>query len=297
MTARSPIVLLFLATTAALSPQRQESLPEGAKVKADLVYAQGGGRPLRLDLFLPVSGEGPFPAVVYIHGGAWRSGDKSHFWPQAAHMAREGFVGACIEYRLSREAKFPAAVKDAKAAIRWLRANASRYHIDPAKIGVAGESAGGHLAAMLGTTSHIPAFEGDGGNASYSSQVQAVAAFNPVSDLVSFGKRMSGSGREQRNPIYRFLGVTYRDDPKLWANASPLAHVSSESAPFLFLHGTDDQVVPYQQSVAMLEKLKEAGLHAEILIAEGAGHTFYNRSPWLKPTLKRMEQFFKKVLR
>ena len=122
-------------------------------------------------------GAGSFPAIVYLHGGGWSGGDKGQFEPQATHMATKGFVGATIQYRLVPEATFPAPVEDTKAAVRWLRANASTYRIDTDGIGVAGYSAGGHLAAMLGTTPHIAEFEGDGGNPGFSSRVQAVAAF------------------------------------------------------------------------------------------------------------------------
>lgn len=292
-----PAFLLFAAATTSGFPQRLEELPQGVELKANLVYAQGGGRDLHLDLFLPNRGEGSHPAIVYIHGGGWRTGDRRHFWRQAARMASEGFVGACIEYRLSGEAKFPAAVEDAKAAVRWLRSRAPRYHIDPNRIGAAGGSAGGHLAAMLGTTSHLRQLEGRGGNTDFSSRVQAVAAFNPALDLVAFGKRASSRGRQVHNPIYRFLGVTYPEDPELWTLASPMSHVSRDSAPFLFLHGTHDGVVPYRQSEAMLEKLRNAGVEAEIFTAEGAPHTFYSHPHWFEPTLKRMGEFFKRVLR
>ncbi len=122
--------------------------------------------------------EGPFPVIVYLHGGGWTSGNVSQFARQATHMAAKGFVGATIEYRLVPDFRFPAPVEDTKAAVRWLRANATTYRIDTDRIGVAGGSAGGHLAAMLGTIPHVAEFEGDGGNPGSSNRVQAVAAFN-----------------------------------------------------------------------------------------------------------------------
>lgn len=269
-------------------------LPEGVEVKADLVYATGNGRPLHLDLFLPGKGDGPFPGVVYIHGGGWRSGSKIQFRRQAAYMATKGFAGACIEYRLSAEAKYPAAAEDAKAAVRWMRANSLKYKIDADRIGAAGGSAGGHLAAMLGTTRGMAKLEGNGGNGGFSSQVQAVAAFNPVLDFL---KRMKDSRGAAPAAIASFLGATYMENPRLWAEASPITHAGKDSAPFLFLHGTADKTVPYEQSVEMMKKLQAAGVHAEIFTAEGANHGFFNHPPWFEPTLKRMEEFFTKALK
>lgn len=169
-------------------------IPLDVEMRADLVYASPGGRDLHLDLFLPRSEDGLAPAVVYLHGGGWRSGNKRQFWRQAAHMATRGFVGVSVEYRLSGEAKFPAPVEDAKAAVRWLRANASELGIDTNRIGAAGGSAGGHLAAMLGTTSGVQKFEGDGGHAEFSSRVQAVAGFNPALDFSGIGARSGPAG-------------------------------------------------------------------------------------------------------
>ena len=248
-------------------------LPDGVRVEQNLVYSSPGGRDLHLDLFLPEEGRGLFPAVVYIHGGGWYRGNRNAFRRQAAHMATKGFAGACIEYRLSGEAKYPAAVQDSKAAVGWMHANAAKYRIDPQRIGAAGASAGGHLVALLGVTG----------------EVKVVAAFNPLVDLVSVGKRAPSSART----VYaEFLGATYAQKPELWAEASPLTHVDKNSAVFLFLHGTADTTVPYQQSLDMLNKLKAAGVEAELFTAEGAGHGFFASPPWFEPALKRMEEFF-----
>jgi acetyl esterase/lipase len=290
-------LLLSLALVAPLFCQNQKPpfvLPEGVELKKDVVYASPGGRDLHLDLYLPKAGAGPFPAVVYIHGGGWVNGSKTAFQRQAAYMATKGFVGACIQYRLSGEAKYPAAIHDSKAAVRWVRANAARYNVDPDKIGAAGGSAGGHLVGLLGTTAGMPAFEGDEGNVGVSSRVRAVAAFNPAVDLVMFGKKASG---DTENSVAAFLGCPYGANTKLWADATPLTHAGKDSAPFLFLHGTADTTVPYQQSVDMMNKLKAAGVHAEIFSAEGAKHGFFNAPPFFEPGLKRMEEFFVKYLK
>lgn len=269
-------------------------LPNNIEIQTNITYVTVGSRKLHLDLFLPRIGSGPFPAVVYIHGGGWINGNKSAFWRQAAYMATKGFVGATINYRLSTEAKYPAALYDSKAAVRWLRANAAKYHVDPNRIAAAGGSAGGYLVAMLGTTAGIPRFDGKEGNPRISTRVAAVAAFNPVLDLVPFGKRDPDG---THNPVVRFIGVPYAKDPKLWKDASPIDHVSAHSAPTLFLHGTADTTVPFQQSVDMKDKLKAGGVRAELFPAPGAKHGFFNRPPWFEPTLKRMDKFFTALLK
>ncbi len=294
----SILAMLTVLLIAGLAPAQQPDdvnppfeVPSGVEMRADLVYASPGGRDLHLDLFLPPSQDELAPAVVYLHGGGWRAGNKRQFWRHAAHMASKGFIGVSVEYRLSGEATFPAAVEDAKAAVRWLRANASELGIDPSRIGAAGGSAGGHLAAMLGTTPDVERFEGDGGHAEFSSRVQAVAGFNPALDFSGIGAREA----DQR-ALYDFLGSSYRENPDLWVDASPVHHVGEGSAPFLFLHGTEDRTVPYHQSVEMRDQLDALGVRAELFTADGAPHGFFNRPPWYAPSLKAMEEFFVDVL-
>jgi acetyl esterase/lipase len=297
------LTVLLAATLALFGQQAKQAaaldpplkIPAGVEVKRDIVYAKHGPREMRLDLYLPpASMQGPYPAVVYVHGGGWRGGNKGAFSRQAAHMASLGFVGACIEYRLSGEAKWPAAIHDSKAAVRWVRANAGKYKVDANRIGAAGGSAGGHLVGLLGTTDHIKKMEGDGGNAGVSSRVMAVAAFNPAVDLVSFGKTaVSGNAV---NSVSAFLGASYADNPGLWAEATPITHVSAKSAKFLFLHGDSDTTVPMKQSIDMMAKLKSAGVHAEMMKADGAAHGFFNRPPWFQPTQDRMQKFFQATL-
>ena len=235
-------------------------------------------------------GVGSFPAIVYLHSN-WERVNPRQFWRQAAHMATKGFVGVTIQFRLVPEAIFPAQVEDAKAAVRWLRANASTYRIDTDRIGAAGGSSGGYQAAMLGTTPHIAEFEGDGGNPGFSSRVQAVAAFAGLLDIPAFRSYSTAYLIEQ------FMGASYEENPELWAKASPSTYVGPESAPFLFLHGTNDPAVPYQQSVDMMNALKAAGVSAEIFTAAGAGHGFFNDPPWLQPTLEAIEEFFTRILK
>lgn len=292
-----PLAVLILAAGAVLAAQQEPaekedppfSLPNSVEMKKDLVYARYGNREMHLDLYLPKLGAGVFPAVVWVHGGGWTGGSKTRFRRQAALLAARGFAGACIEYRLAGEAKFPAALQDVKASVRYLRANAAKYRIDPNKIGAAGGSAGGHLVAMLGTTAGIARFEGDGGNSGYSSRVQAVIALYPATDLVSSGKR-NPTGTS--GGLYTFLGATYAEKPDLWADASPLTHVNKNAPPFLCMHGDQDKLVPFQQSVDLVNRLKAAGARAELFTAEGGGHGFANGPKWFAPALDRIDQFF-----
>jgi len=290
-----PLCLLVLALP--LLAQNQNPpyvVPDGVTVTPDIVYAAIGTREMYLDLYAPKDGTGPFPAVVYVHGGGWSGGNRAAFRRQAAYMATKGYVGACIEYRLSGEAKYPAALYDSKAAVRWLRSNAAKYHVDPDRIAAAGGSAGGHLVALLGTTAGLPAYEGDEGVTGVSSRVAAVAAFNPVLDLTEFGKNLP---LDTAGMVAKFLGATYQDKPQLWQAASPAYQVTAKAAPFLILHGDADTTVPYHQSVDMVQKLKEVGVATELFTAPGAKHAFFNAPPFYEPTLKRMEQFFDALLR
>jgi acetyl esterase/lipase len=273
------VIAGICAVALAQGQRKPAPLPEGVEKKADVVYATRGARQMRLDLYLPKQSGAPMPAVVYIHGGGWKNGSKNAFSGQAGYMATRGFVGACIEYRLSGEAKYPAALDDSVAAVKWLREHAREYNIDPKRIGAAGGSAGGHLVALLGTMKPPV--------------VQAVAAFNPAVDLVSFGK---GAPADAASAVTEFLGATYESNPKLWAEATPLTHAGKGSAPFLFLHGDADTTVPFQQSLDMLAKLKAAGVPADLFTAKGAKHGFFNQDPWYEPTKKRMEEFFLKYL-
>ncbi len=252
-----------------------------AQSPVPVVYATYGTRQMQADLFLLPSGGSAHPAVVYVHGGGWSGGNRKQFHPQAADMAAKGFVGLAIEYRLSGEAKYPAALEDVRAAIRWLRANAKRYGADPRRIGLAGGSAGGHLVALAGLTGKGP------------DAVQAVAAFNPVLDLVGFGRRDPAN---LTGPVAKFLGKTYAEDPALYESASPLSLVHAGAPPFLLLHGDADTTVPYRQSAEMKAALEKAQVRVELLTAEGAAHGFFNRPPWFEPTRKRMEEFFVSTL-
>ena len=212
-----------------------------------------------------------------IHGGGWRSFDKQHFAAIAAYLAEHGFAAASIDYRLLPEVNFPDNIMDCKAAVRWVRANAKQYGFDPQRIGAIGGSAGGHLVCMLGTSQKIAKLEGGGGNPGVSSQVQAVVSMAGPTDMSAFA-RATGS-----------------TDKELLALISPITHVDADSAPTLFLHSAADKVVPLAQSESMAEKLKLAGVYAEVVKDEG-GHDFWNQRAGFDRQMPVALKFFEKFL-
>jgi acetyl esterase/lipase len=187
-------------------------------------------------------------------------------------MASRGFAGVCIEYSLPSEARASVALDDSISAVLWVRDHAAEYNIDAKRIGVAGGSLGGYMAASLGV---MPG-----------RVVKAVVGFNPSVDLVGIA-RDSGEALALQSLWAMYLGVTYFENPKFWADSSPIAHVTKDSAPFLFLHGDSDQTVPYRGSVDMMERLRAAGVPAELFTAAGAKHGFFNNPPWSEPTTKK----------
>lgn len=267
-------MLLFSAPSGWARPP----IPAGTKVLPNLVYKQVNGRSLMLDLFLPADSSGTVPLIIYIHGGAWEKGSR-HQCP-AIGMTATGFAVASIDYRLSQEAPFPAQIEDCKAAIRWLRAHASEYHLDPDRFGVWGTSAGGHLAALVGTTGGVKSLEGDGGNLQYSSRVQAVCAVAAPSDLTEMNSDTHSvegasanprAGLRAREAVSSLLGGP-PDQGNAAAQASPITYVSKDDPPFLLIHGAYDRIVPLEQSRRFEAALKKAGVHATLKILPNEGH-------------------------
>ena len=237
------------------------------RAERDLVYAEMEGEGILLDLYLPANSQGPFPVVVWVHGGAWRARSKDNC-PLIPLVRRHGFAVAGINYRLSGEATFPAQIHDCKAAIRWLRANAEKYNLDPTRIGAFGTSAGGHLVALLGTSGGVKELEGPGGNLAFSSRVQAVCDWFGPSDLT----RMLGG-----EAVGALLGASSADLLEKAKLASPITYVSPDDPPFLVFHGDNDSTVPHEQSALLIEALKKAGVKAGLITVdtpEAGGHGF-----------------------
>lgn len=237
-----------------------------------------------LDIYIPAGAAEPRPLVVWIHGGGWQNGDK---YPanNVPGLVQAGFVAASINYRLSGDATFPAQIHDCKAAIRWLRAHAADYFIDPSRVGVWGSSAGGHLSALVGTSAGVADVEGlVGGNTQFSSRVQAAADYYGPSDFFTMGGAHDGCASAESLMIGQCLGQIKANmsDPN-WAywvdlvhDASPLTHVSSDDPPFHIAHGTADPVVPVAQSEVLHDALGDAGVQSTLRLVQGAGHGLPN---------------------
>jgi acetyl esterase/lipase len=245
----------------------------GAQELHDIPYVSGGVEHQRLDLYLPER-KAPVPVVCWIHGGGWQGGDKSSC--PAKGMLRFGFAAASIEYRLSGAATYPAQIEDCKAAIRFLRAHAAVYGIDPKRIGVWGESAGGHLVALLGTTGNIRDFD-VGGNLDQSSAVQCVVDWFGPSDFLRWGttdmRTLENPNAVPANsPLTKLIGGPVSTHQEAARRASPLFFVTRDSAPFLILHGDKDSLVPLQQSEELEAALQKAGVESTLKVIPGAGH-------------------------
>jgi len=267
-----------LAILLAVSP----ALGHGAQivVEKDLVYGRADGGDLKLDLARPADGEGLRPAIVFIHGGGWHGGSRLSYESHCQEAARRGYVAVTITYRLMQFDKskketttattiFPAQVHDAKAAVRWLRANAEKYQVDAKRIGVTGGSAGGHLSLMVGLTDADARLEGGSGNPDQSSRVQAVVNVFGPTDMASCFQASSVPW------IFRlFLGGTLEQAARRYEAASPTTYVSGDDPPVLTLHGDRDKLVPLWQAKLLDEKMKAAGAPHTLLVMEGQGHGF-----------------------
>lgn len=217
-----------------------------------------------LDVYLPDDGLDGRPAVMYVHGGGWSIGSRSHHVDHARRLAASGYVVVSIDYRLSGEAIYPAAIQDSLCALAFVRANATTWGLDPGRVAVTGYSAGGHLVSMLGVAWDVPELQPD-----------CAAATAPAApDAV-----ISGAGPEdlrgawgENDAIVEFLGVTEAEDPARYATASPITHARADAPPFLFVHGSDDWFVPIEQSRDMRDALRAEGVDARLLELGGVGH-------------------------
>ena len=269
-------------------------LPKNVKEESNIVYAKIGKRKLHLNIFCPtVKGKKNLPGVLMIYGGGWASGDTSLIIPMAERLAAKGFVTVTPEYRLSPEALYPAAVLDLKAAVRWMRANAEKYHIDKNKIAAYGCSAGGQLAALLGATNGEKKFEGEEGNTNFSSSVQAIVDVDGVVDF--FGK---GSEEVKNNPAkpsaaHRWFGVSAKDNPKVWKDAGAYNHTTSKTPPIAFINSAVPRF--HAGRGEMIKLLKKYNIYYEVHTLPNTIHTFWLFQPWFEKTLYYTTNFLDKV--
>jgi acetyl esterase/lipase len=266
-------MLALLALCAMQAPNQPVQGP--LEVVRDVPYGKAGERVLSLDLVrLRDRPQDPSPVILFFHGGGWRSGNKERVDPAVLVLARQGFVCASVEYRLSGEARFPAQIHDAKAAVRHLRKNARTLGLDAGRIGAWGPSAGGHLAALLGTTGDVRELEGESGSAGVSSRIHAAASLFGPTDLTNLlAHRRAIDPRAGVDAEVGLLGGAPSDRPQLALWASPLHWVSKDDPPFLLVHGRNDRLVPPRQSEVLHEALTEAGVRSELVILPTAGHS------------------------
>lgn len=245
------VILLFLAAGgfAAAAEVRERAF-------RDAVYARPEGGALKLDLYVPPTAKPP-PVIVWFHGGGWKYGDK-RYRLLIRDLTREGFAVATVEYRLSGRAKWPAQRDDGLAALAWLRANAGSLGIDASRMGLAGDSAGGHLAALLGLMEGTP-------------RIKAVFAMYPPTDLVVLADH---HGNKSPSLLTELFGGTVEDKSREAFEAGPVNFVDAKDPPFLFLHGDRDEVVPLNQSEILRDKLRDVGVPAELSTVKGRGHAF-----------------------
>ena len=234
-------------------------------VQEDVVFGTGGGRDLHCDVYRPEGAGAGAPAVLLVHGGGWRNGDRTQLRGYGILLGRAGYVCVASEYRLIPEAPWPAQIHDVKAALRWMRANADDLGIDPDRIAIEGNSAGAHLALLAAGTPGAPALEGEGGNAGEPTTVAAaIGVYAPT---------LFSHGAQQRGAV-TLAALVEAGTEEAASAASPLTHVSADFPPTLLIHGTDDELVPVHASIVMYEALAEAGVPTELHLYAEQRHAF-----------------------
>ncbi|MDR3457955.1 MAG: alpha/beta hydrolase [Verrucomicrobiae bacterium] len=288
--------LLLTATAWALSFWKHGLSAAAEQVQADVVYGHAGGQDLKLDIYFPTNAaRAHLPVVLYLHGGGWRMGDKAMLglMPGPSELLRRKYLVVSANYRLAPEYKFPAMLEDAKCAVRFLRAHAVEFSLDPDRIGVMGDSAGGHLVTLLGLTDASAGFEG-AGLTNESSRVQAVVDLYGPSDLMT-----GPTNKPTVKLIKDAFGATNTLDPAL-KRGSPVTYVTSHAPPFLILHGDHDGLVNLQQSVELDAKLKAAGVDSTLVVITNFAHGYtpfwLKSSPDTAELSRRIADFFDKHL-
>ncbi len=269
-----------------------KSILDRLHAKLDLSYAKYGDRTLEMDLYRPKDSWGALPAILCIHGGGWAKGSRKNYQKIAQSLALRGYLTAAISYRLSGEAAFPAAIHDCKAAVRFLRAHADTLGVHPNKMGAIGSSAGGHLAALLATSNGVGELEGKGGNANFSSRIQAVVPMGAQTDFLSERTREVSKDRE----IWKqFMNGSQEENRKLYGLASPFEHLDFGDPPALFITGEmDDEST---RATKFRTRLTELGIPSDLRIIEGAPHGFLAKQVWFDRMIEEADKHFKRTLK
>jgi pectinesterase len=276
-------------------------VPDSVRAVKGITYVQRGAHGLQLDLYLPArAGAGPVPGtvagIVFVHGGGWRAGVRDNFAPMAIRMAQRGYAAATISYRLSPEALYPAAVQDARAAVRWMRTHANEYGIDPGRIAIGGGSAGGQIAALAGVTEGLARFDADGGPAAVSGSVQAIVNIDGLSDFTSeAARKYEDDPSKQPSSAGAWFGGRYASMPALWREASPLFYVNAKTPPVLFIVSAQPRFSLGREEMAA--RLKEAGVASRVVAVPDTPHSFWLFDPWLEPAVEAAVSFLDDYLR
>lgn len=263
------------------------------KETRNIVYCTTGSRNLHLDAFIPaMQPKKRKPAVLIIHGGGWRSGNRAQHIPLAQRLAQAGYAAFTVEYRLSTEALYPAAIQDVKTALRWMHANAKKFNVNPAKIAILGFSAGGQLAALAGATSGNPIFEEGNCLRNYPSTVQAVI---DIDGTLSFTHPESGEGDDSRSTSAAtyWFGFAKKENAQLWDQASPLTYAKQTKVPYLFLNSGVERMHAGRNDFQ--KTLTENNIYSEVHTFEGSPHSFCLFNPWFEPTVTYIKTFLHKV--
>jgi acetyl esterase/lipase len=300
------IILSLLIPLSALPQGQRKANTDNIKRKwLDVAYATKSPAQ-KLDIYLPDEGEGPFPVILSIHGGAFKSGDKGdgQVIPMLEGIKR-GYAVVSINYRLSGEAIWPAQINDVKAAVRWVRANAKLYKLNPDKIASWGGSAGGHLASMVGTSGNIKELEDlSQGNADQSSRVQAVVDWFGPTDFLKMDEHAKESKVANpqihsvpESPESQLIGKNLQDAPDIVKTANPETYISEDDPPFFIQHGLIDPLVPYPQSVNFAKKLEQAlgkgKVTIELIPGTGHGGPAFQTEQNLKKVFAFLDKYLK----
>ena len=257
-------------------------LPKDVQEKKDIVYISYGSRKMHLDLYSPLKNHKLFPAVILIHGGGWRSGNRQMEIPMAQFLASHGYVAATVEYRLSPEALYPAALIDLKAVIKWFRANSGKYHMDTNKIALYGCSAGGQLAALLGISNENPSAPNYNPPGSvennHSSRVQAIIDIDGVLDMTDPNESAKDTNSSKPSSGKKWFGYSYKENPGLWKEASALNYVNTNSAPICFINSSNPRFHAGRDE--MITRLNKLDIYSEVHTIPNTPHEFWLFHPW-----------------
>jgi acetyl esterase/lipase len=255
-------------------------VPPQVRAVRGLTYVRHGDRALQLDLYLPRAADSVSPAIVLVHGGGWRSGTRHNLAPMAIRLAQRGYAAATVSYRLSPEARYPAAIEDVRASVRWVRAHAVQYRIDPQRIAIAGGSSGGQIASLVGVTG-----TGDG-------VVQAIVNIDGLSDFTSVAARLHEDDPTKKpSSAGAWFGGTYAEKRALWHEASPLFYVTARTPPVLFIGSGQARFSVGREE--MVDRLTEHEVASSVLVLPDTPHSFWLFDPWLTPTVDAMDAFLK----